>query len=172
MNKVGLGLIIFILAGMGYTIFNFFFDSGSGDISTVTRIHAEEPIKLDDHLGQKKTILQFVAVPCECCSYSMPFIQEFVKNQDEIDVITIVFYGREKDILDQFENEYEATHEWGVDLDRDLANHYGVSVSPTYVFFDEQGNEMGVHPYIIATEEELGQRYDEAFEAYHTEEES
>jgi len=172
MNKIGIGLIIFILAGMGYTAFNFIFDSSTGDITIINRIHAEEPIKLDDYLGEKKTILQFVAVPCECCSYSMPFIQEFIENQDEIEVITVVFYGREKEILDKFENEYEATHEWGVDLDRHLADYYNVSVSPTYVFFDEDGHEMGAHPYIIATGEELGKRYDEAYQSYHTEVES
>ncbi|WP_280769331.1 TlpA family protein disulfide reductase [Salipaludibacillus daqingensis] len=171
-NKIGIGLIIFILAGMGYTAYNFIFNSESGDISTVTRIHAEEPLLLADYIGEKKTILQFVAVPCECCSYSMPFIQEFIKKQDEIEVITVVFYGREKEILDKFQNEYEATHDWGVDLDRNLANYYDVSVSPTYVFFDEEGNEMGTHPYIIATGEELGTRYEEAYETYHEEEDS
>nr|WP_233254347.1 redoxin domain-containing protein [Salipaludibacillus keqinensis] len=166
MNKVGIALMIFILAGMGYTAFSFVTDSSSGDISTVSRIHADEPLLLEDYLGNKKTILQFVAVPCECCSYSMPFIQEYVEMQDEIEIITIVFYGREREILDKFENEYEATHEWAVDLDRNLANYYDVSVSPTYVFFDEHGNEMGSHPYIIATAEELGERYEEAYEKY------
>ncbi|MFA9555888.1 redoxin family protein [Evansella sp. AB-rgal1] len=167
MNKVGIFLIIFILAGMGYTAYSFMFDNDSGDISTVERLTGEEPIQLTDYVGSKKTILQFVIVPCDCCSYSMPFIQEFIKNQDEIEVITIVFYGREREILDKFVNEYEATHLWGVDLDRSIANHYNVSVSPTYVFFDEEGNELGTHPYIIGTSEELQTRYDDAYNAFH-----
>ncbi|MDG5789208.1 hypothetical protein QA612_17250 [Evansella sp. AB-P1] len=166
-NKIGIILVIFILAGMGYTTYSFFFDQSTGDISTVERINGEEPIFLDDYIGSKKTILQFVIVPCDCCSYSMPFIQEFIEHQDEIEVITIVFYGREREILDKFENEYEATHLWGVDLNRDIANYYNVSVSPTYVFFDEDGNFLGTHPYIIGTSEELGRRYEEAYEAFH-----
>ncbi|MCE7793552.1 redoxin domain-containing protein [Salipaludibacillus sp. CUR1] len=169
MNKVGIALIVFILAGMAYTTYSFVAGNAEGDISIVQRIHDDEPIKLDNYIGKKKTILQFVAVPCECCSYSMPFIQQFIEEQDEIEVITVVFYGREREILDKFENEYKATHEWGVDLDRILANHYDVSVSPTYVFFDEEGNEMGTHPYIIATSDELGTRYEEAYDSYHGE---
>ncbi|MBU9711444.1 TlpA family protein disulfide reductase [Evansella tamaricis] len=168
MNKIGIVFIIFILAGMGYTAFSFFTESEPGDITQVERLTEEEPIQLDQYIGQKKTILQFVAVPCECCSYSMPFIQEFIHEQDEIEVITVVFYGREREILDKFVNEYEASHLWGVDLDRNLANYYGVSVSPTYVFFDEEGNELGVYPYIIGTGEELGRRYEDAYENYHS----
>ncbi|UCZ52037.1 hypothetical protein LGQ02_14415 [Bacillus shivajii] len=170
MNKIGILLISFILIGMGYTAFSFFSGDGEGDLSVIQRIHAEEPIELDQYIGQKKTILQFVAVPCECCSYSMPFIQEFIRNQDEIEVITVVFFGREREIKDKFLNEYEATHEWGVDLDRHLANHYEVSVSPTYVFFDEEGNNLGTHPYIIATSEELQERYEDAYDNFHGEE--
>lgn len=168
-NKIGILLIIFIAAGMGYTAYSYFFAGDPGDLTIVERIDGNEPIQLDEFIGQKKTILQFVAVPCECCSYSMPFIQEFVRNQDEIEVITIVFYGREKEILDKFTNEYKAEHLWGVDLDRSLANHYGVSVSPTYVFFDEDGNILGTHPYIIGTGEELGERYNDAYEEFHGE---
>ena len=169
-NKIGIILAIFILAGMSYTAYNFFFSTGEADISAVERIDGNEPIQLNDYIGEKKTILQFVVVPCECCSYSMPFIQEFVKEQDEIEVITVVFHGREREILNKFVNEYEATHLWGVDLDRNLANYYGASVSPTYVFFDEEGNVLGTHPYIIGTSEELGQRYKNVYDEYHSEE--
>ncbi|MCR6107393.1 redoxin domain-containing protein [Salipaludibacillus agaradhaerens] len=169
MNKIGVILIVFILAGMGYTAYSFVFNDSSENVTTVNRINGEEPINLENYIGQKKTILQFVAVPCECCSYSMPFIQEFIASQSDIEVITIVFFGKEREILDKFENEYKATHLWGVDPKRDLANYYNVSVSPTYVFFDEKGNELGTHPYIIATSEELGQRYEEAYESYHHE---
>ncbi|WP_096189462.1 TlpA family protein disulfide reductase [Evansella halocellulosilytica] len=172
MNKVGILLIVFILFGMGYTVYSFFGGTSEGDISVIERIHAEEPIELEQYIGEKKTILQFVAVPCECCSYSMPFIQEFIEQQDEIEVITVVFYGREAEIKDKFLNEYEAKHEWGIDLDRHLANYYDVNFSPTYVFFDEDGNNMGSHPYIIATSDELGERFEEAYNSYHKDEAS
>ncbi len=164
--------MVFILLGMGYTAYSFFTDKEPGDISTLERINGEDSIQLNHFIGVKKTILQFVAVPCDCCSFSMPFIQEFIREQDEIEVITVVFYGREREILDKFENEYEAEHLWGVDLNRDLANHYDVSVSPTYVFFDESGNVLGNHPYIIGTSEELGKRYEDAYNKFQSEEAS
>ncbi|MGO4888521.1 TlpA family protein disulfide reductase [Anaerobacillus sp. MEB173] len=164
-NQLIIVLLLFIFAGMGYTIYSFFAE-GDGDINTVERFD-QEPILLDDYIGKKKTILQFVAVPCECCSYSMPFIQEFAAEQDEIEVITIVFYGKRSEIKTKFEEEYQAKHLWGIDLDQSIARHYGANVSPTYVFFDEEGNNMGSYPYIIPNKEELQQRYDDAFDKFH-----
>lgn len=166
-NKISIVLILFIIGGIGYTLYGFFAVDKDPDIVTVERFNGQEPIMLDDYIGQKKTILQFVAVPCECCSFSMPFIQQFAKEQDEFEVITIVFFGKRKEIQDKFENEYQATHLYGLDLNRSIANYYGVNVSPTYVFFDEEGNNLGAYPYIILDSQELLQRYEEAFNKYH-----
>lgn len=167
-NKISIVLVLFIVAGIGYTLVGFFVKDSNPDIITVERFNDQEPILLDNYVGKKKTILQFVAVPCECCSFSMPFIQQFAKEQDEIEVITIVFYGKRNEIQDKFENEYQATHLYGLDLDRSIANYYGVSVSPTYVFFDAEGNNLGTYPYIILDAEELQTRYDDAFEDFHS----
>ena len=167
-NKISIALILFIAAGMGYTIYGFFAVDDNPDLVTVERFNNEEPILLDNYIGKKKTILQFVAVPCECCSYSMPFIQKFAQEKkDEFEVITIVFYGKRKEIQDKFENEYKATHLWGLDLDKSIANFYGAKVSPTYVFFDEAGNNLGSYPFIILDAEELLKRYNDAFEKFH-----
>ncbi|QOY34091.1 TlpA family protein disulfide reductase [Anaerobacillus isosaccharinicus] len=166
-NKISIVLILFILGGIGYTLYGFFAVDKNPDIVTLERFNGEEPIMLDQYIGKKKTILQFVAVPCECCSFSMPFIQQFAKEQDDIEVITIIFYGKRSEIQDKFENEYKATHLYGLDLDRSIANHYGATVSPTYVFLDEEGNNLGAYPYIILDAEELLQRYDDAFNKFH-----
>ncbi|MCT8139234.1 redoxin family protein (plasmid) [Anaerobacillus sp. CMMVII] len=166
-NKISIVLIMFIIGGIGYTLYGFFAVDKNPDIITVERFNDQEPILLDQYIGQKKTILQFVAVPCECCSFSMPFIQQFAQEQDEFEVITIVFYGKRNEIQDKFENEYKATHLYGIDLDRSIANHYGVNVSPTYVFFDEEGNSLGAYPYIILDSDELLKRYEDAFDKFH-----
>lgn len=166
-NKISIMLILFITAGISYTIYGFFAVDKEADIVSVERFNNQEPILLDQYIGQKKTILQFVAVPCECCSYSMPFIQQFAQEQDEFEVITIIFYGKRNEIQDKFENEYQATHLYGLDLDKSIANHYGVNVSPTYVFLDEDGNNLGAYPYIIINAEELLQRYDDAYDKFH-----
>ncbi len=168
-NKLSIAFILFILSGMAYTIYGFWAVDENPDIITVERFNDEEPILLDNYIGEKKTILQFVAVPCECCSFSMPFIQQFAAEQDEIEVITIVFHGRRGEIQDKFENEYKATHLYGLDLDRSIANYYGANVSPTYVFFDEAGNNLGAYPYIILDAEELEQRYDDAYKKLNNE---
>lgn len=166
-NKISIILMLFIILGMGYTIYGFFAVDKNADINTVERFNDEEPILLNEYIGQKNTILQFVAVPCECCSFSMPFIQQFAKEQDEIEVITIVFHGRRGEIQDKFENEYKATHLYGLDLDRSIANYYGANVSPTYVFFDEEGNNLGAYPFIILDAEELKQRFEDAYDNFH-----
>jgi thioredoxin-related protein len=168
-NKIAIVLILFIAGGIGYTIYGFFAVNKNPDIITVDRFNDQEPILLDQYIGQKKTILQFVAVPCECCSFSMPFIQQFAKEQDDIEVITIVFYGKRNEIQDKFENEYQATHLYGLDLDKSIANYYGASVSPTYVFFDEEGNNLGSYPYIIINSEELLDRYEAANQKFQLE---
>lgn len=157
---------------MGYTAYSFFINDNVREVSAIERIDGEDPIKLNEYIGVKKTILQFVAVPCECCAYSMPFVKEFVESQDDIDVITIVFSGREREILDKFLNEYEVEHVWGVDLNRDLAFKYEVRWSPTYVFYDEDGTRLGTYPYIIGTAEELGERFQEAYDGYYGKQES
>jgi thioredoxin-related protein len=167
-NKISIVLILFIIGGIGYTLYGFFAVNENPDLITVERFNDEDPILLDQYIGKKKTILQFVAVPCECCSFSMPFIQQFAREQDEYEVITIIFYGKRKDIQDKFENEYKATHLYGLDLDRSIANHYGASGSPTYVFFDEKGNNLGSYPFIILDAEELLKRYEDAFNKFHT----
>jgi thioredoxin-related protein len=167
-NKISIVLILFIIGGIGYTLYGFFAVNQNPDLITVERFNDEDPILLDQYIGKKKTILQFVAVPCECCSFSMPFIQQFAREQDEYEVITIIFYGKRKEIQDKFENEYKATHLYGLDLDRSIANHYGASGSPTYVFFDEEGNNLGSYPFIILDAEELLKRYEDAFNKFHT----
>lgn len=171
-NKIGLILIALIFIGMSYTAYSFFFNNAVSEVSAIERIDGQDPIQLADYIGVKKTILQFVAVPCECCAYSMPFVKEFVETQDEIDVITIVFSGTEGEILDKFLNEYEVEHVWGVDLKRDLAFKYEVKWSPTYVFYDKDGTRLGTYPYIIGTAEELEQRFQEAYDDYYGKQES
>ncbi|RXI98337.1 hypothetical protein DS745_18610 [Anaerobacillus alkaliphilus] len=166
-NKISIVLVLFILGGIGYTLYGFFAVDKNPDIITVERFHGEEPILLNDYIGKKKTILQFVIVPCECCSFSMPFIQDFAREQDEFEVITIIFHGKRKEIQEKFENEYKATHLYGLDLDRSIANHYGANVSPTYVFFDEEGNNLGSYPFIILDATELLQRYEDVYHKFH-----
>lgn len=168
-NKISILLILFIATGIGYTVYGFFSVDKNPDIVTVERFNDQDPILLNEYLGQKKTILQFVAVPCECCSFSMPFIKKFSEEQDEFEIITIIFYGKQNEIQDKFVNEYQATHLYGLDLDRSIANHYGVSVSPTYVFLDEDGNNLGAYPYIIINAEELLVRYEDAYDKFHIE---
>lgn len=170
-NIASILAILLVISGIGYVIFQQVSQSSGGDIMTVERLNGEEPIDLEDFIGHKKTILQFVAVPCECCAFSMPFVKEFMASQDEIEVITIVFFGRESEIETKFNEEYKVDHLWGIDLDRTIANHYGVSVSPTYVFFDEEGNNLRSHPFIIANKDELHKLYEDAYNAFHNIEE-
>ena len=149
----------------GYHIYNYVQSHPADLVDELPTIY-EEPIILSDYIGKQKTILQFVAVPCDCCSFSMPFVKEFTEEQDEIEVITIVFYGQKSEVIRKFTEEYQVTHKWGLDLKKKIANYYGAKASPTYVFFDEQGNKIGMYPFIIANKEELQKRYETAYREF------
>lgn len=164
-NVISIAVLLFVFSLIGYHVYNYIQSNPTEAVHELPTID-DQPIMLNDYIGKKKTILQFVAVPCDCCSFSMPFVKEFTEEQDEIEVITIVFYGQRSEVIKKFTEEYQVTHKWGLDLKRKIANYYGAKASPTYVFFDEQGNKLGVYPFIIANKEELQQRYDDAYEAF------
>lgn len=168
-NVIAIGVILFVFSLAGYHIYNYVQSHPTEPVDELQTIY-DEPIMLSDYIGKKKTILQFVAVPCDCCSFSMPFVKEFTEEQDEIEVITIVFYGQKSQVIKKFTEEYKVTHKWGLDLKKRIANYYGAKASPTYVFFDEHGNKIGTYPFIIANKEELRERYETAYEEFHAQE--
>ncbi|WP_025025604.1 redoxin family protein [Caldalkalibacillus mannanilyticus] len=163
--------IILVAVFIGIAVFaylNFFSSDESGkvkDITTLEHIDGGESIDLTNYLGKKKLILHFVAVPCDCCSYTIPYNKELVAEQDEIEVVTVVFNGKKSTIRKKFE-EYNLNYPWGLDLDKSISSHYGVSTSPTYVFFDEEGNHLGNYPYVISDKENLIQAYQSALDEF------
>lgn len=163
MNRILRGIVLLaVLIGLGLFIYFDVWasgeDGGIKDLTTVELMDGGQNIDLNDYLGEKKLILQFVAVPCDCCSFTMPIIKELVAEQDEIDFVAIVFSGRKNKIQKKFE-EYDLNYPWGLDLDKSIANHYRVTTSPTFVFFDEEGNHLGNYPYIISDKESLVKIY-------------
>jgi|GEM_PF-3109791 len=170
--KKGLNIAILLvfLVWAGYYVYANFFYGGIGggtkDLTTIDSLEKGQAVNLNDYLGKKKLILQFVAVPCDCCSYTIPFMKEIAAEQDEIQLITVVFSGKESKIAEKFA-EYKMNYPWGLDLDRSIANHYGATTSPTFVFFDEKGNLLGSYPYVVANKESLLNNYQGYYNDYY-----
>lgn len=150
MNRILRGIVLLaVLIGLGLFIYFDVWasgeDGGIKDLTTVELMDGGQNIDLNDYLGDKKLILQFVAVPCDCCSFTMPIIKELVAEQDEIDFVAIVFSGRKNKIQKKFE-EYDLNYPWGLDLDKSIANHYRVTTSPTFVFLMKKEITLEIIP--------------------------
>lgn len=127
-------------------------------------------IDLRDYIGKQKVILEFVADPCACCASTIPMLKKFDKSQDDIKIITIGFSGIKDTMIKRFTEDYKIDYTWGIDLDRNLSDVFGVKSSPTFVFFDEEGNHLETFPYVIGTEETLIQNYESYYNKFHSKE--
>lgn len=154
-NPISFIPIVLLIGLVGYIVFS---NLTEKETLAITSLEQGQEIDLTQYIGNGKTILHFVAVPCDCCAMTIPFIKQFQKDHPDFHIVTIVFSGKEKEIIDKFK-EYNVHHPWGVDLDKRLANQYRVIGSPTFVFFNEKGNHIGTYPFVISSADDLLDQY-------------
>ncbi|WP_164984935.1 TlpA disulfide reductase family protein [Ammoniphilus sp. CFH 90114] len=157
-NILSLIPLVLLVGLVGFIVFSTLAEE---ETLIITSLEQGQEMDLKQYIGKGKTILHFVAVPCDCCSFTIPYIKQFQQEHPDFHIVTIVFSGKEKEIREKFK-EYNVHHPWGVDLDKRLANQYRVLGSPTFVFFNEKGDHIGSFPFVITSAQDLLDQYQKA----------
>ncbi len=114
----------------------------------------------DEDLKGKVVLLDFWAVWCGPCIATFPHLIEWDKKYDDLVIIGLTNYYNyswdekakratrskdkvdhetEQDMLVQFAKQHKLTHTFGLQTERNLAEHYGVTGIPEVVVIDRKG---------------------------------
>ncbi|MGI8314056.1 redoxin domain-containing protein [Halobacillus mangrovi] len=104
-----------------------------------------DPLKKEDLVGGKPTLIHFWSVSCGLCKEAMPNVNEFRDEyKDDLNVIAVHMPRSEKDLdLDQIKQvaeEHGITQPIYVDNQHALTDAFENQYVPAYYVFDEEGN--------------------------------
>ncbi|SFJ91394.1 Thiol-disulfide isomerase or thioredoxin [Halobacillus dabanensis] len=104
-----------------------------------------EPLKKEDLIGNKPTLIHFWSVSCGLCKEAMPDVNEFRDQYgDVLNVVAVHMPRSEKDLdltqIKEVTAEHRITQPIYVDNQHKLTDAFENQYVPSYYVFDEEGN--------------------------------
>ncbi|APC48780.1 redoxin domain-containing protein [Virgibacillus halodenitrificans] len=114
------------------------------ELEGATEWFNSNPIKKDELIGNKPTLIHFWSVSCGLCKEAMPNVNEFRDEyKDKLNVIAVHMPRSEKDLdLDDVKavaKEHDITQPIFVDNQHKLTDAFENQYVPAYYVFDEEG---------------------------------
>lgn len=114
------------------------------ELEGATFWYNSDPIKKEDLVGERPTLIHFWSVSCGLCKKAMPKVNEFRDEyKDKLNVIAVHMPRSEKDLdLDQVQRvaeEHDITQPIFVDNEHKLTDAFENEYVPAYYVFDSDG---------------------------------